>query len=484
MKYSALLLSTLFVISSCADTETTSDKSETTSQPTVQEILNQDKKPNIIFILTDDQRWDAMGANGNDIIKTPYMDKLANEGINFKNAFVTTPICASSRASLMTGMFERTHNFTFGKPKLDNRYMFNSYPYLLKQSGYATGFVGKWGMQVNEGIQDSLFQFNEQVWFPYNHFIDGDSVHIADIHGDHAIDFVKQNKDKPFCLSFSFLSPHAHDSDPEQYYWPEYVDSMYADVEIPLPATANQAFFDTLPEFMKVGFNRQRWFWRYDTEEKRQHMVKAYYKVISTVDSVIGRLQATLEEEGIADNTVIIFMGDNGAFLGERGFAGKWTMHEHSLRVPMMIYDPRIPASERGKTYEEMVLNIDITPTILDIAGVDIPKNYQGESLTDFYSDGPKDWRTSIFTEHLMENENIFQTNGYRDDTWKFIQYDNYDYIELYNHKEDFDETVNLAYNPDYADMVKKFKGKNDSTIAALIAQRYSDQIIVKEPKK
>jgi len=208
--------------------------------------------------------------------------------------------------------------------------------------------------------------------------------------------------------------------------------------------------------------NRKRWYWRYDTPEKRQKMVKGYYKMISTVDSVVGRIQAALKEEGLAENTVIIFMGDNGYFLGERGYAGKWTLHEHSIRVPMMIYDPRQPESERGKSFEEMVLNIDITPTILKLAGVDIPESYHGESLTAFYGQTPKKWRSSIFMEHqLTSNPLLIMTDGYRDHTWKFIRYENNpEFIELYNHQEDFNEAKNLAYNSEYADQCDSIAGK------------------------
>ena len=153
-----------------------------------------EKKPNIIFILTDDQRWDALGFAGNPIIKTPNMDKLAGSGLYFKNAFVTTSICAASRASLFTGLYERTHNYTFGQPPLNNQYIFESYPYLLRKAGYKTGFVGKFGVKVNEGIKDSLFDWSKETAWPYIKEIDGKKVHLADIEGNHAIDFIKSNK--------------------------------------------------------------------------------------------------------------------------------------------------------------------------------------------------------------------------------------------------------------------------------------------------
>lgn len=432
------------------------------------------KKPNIIFIVTDDQRWDALGYAGNEIIQTPNMDKLADQGLYFKNAFVTTPICAASRATLFTGLYERTHDFTFGKPKLKDEYMYQSYPYLLRKAGYKTGFVGKFGVKVNEGIEDSLFTWSKKTFFPYMKELDGKQVHLADINGDHAIDFIKSSKDTPFCLSLSFWSPHAEDSKEEQYFWPDYVDSLYTDNTIATPETADPSFFEALPEFLKTSMNRKRWYWRYDTPEKHQKMVKGYYKMISTVDHVIGRIQSSLEAEGLAENTVIILMGDNGYFLGERGYAGKWTLHEHSIRVPLIIYDPRQPQSTRSKTYSKLVLSVDVTPTILSLAGVYIPDGYHGESLTTFYNQAPGEWRSSIFLEHRLEgNPLLIKTDGIRDNTWKFIRYDDHpNYIELYNHKDDPNETVNLAFDEKYYKMVRHYESLCDSAVNIFMADR------------
>jgi len=434
------------------------------------------ENPNIIFILTDDQRWDALGYAGNDIIQTPNMDALASSGLYFANAFVTTPICAASRASLFTGLYERTHNYTFGRPNLRDEYMYASYPYLLRKAGYKTGFVGKFGVKVNEGIEDSMFSKSVKTSYPYLKEVDGQKVHLADINGAHAIDFIRSNKDSAFCLSLSFWSPHAEDHSKDQYFWADYVDGLYEGITIPTPETADPAFFESLPEFLKTSMNRKRWYWRYDSLEKRQRMVKGYYKMISTVDHVIGRIRKTLVEEGISDNTIIILMGDNGYFLGERGYAGKWTMHEHSIRVPLIIYDPRQKVSERGKTIEEKVLNIDVTPTILKLAGVEPPDRYQGKSLTAFYGSAPDKWRSSVFLEHRLKgNPLLIRTDGIRDDNWKFIRYDDHpDYIELYNHREDPNEIINLAYDAEYAPLVSHYKSLCDSAVNILLA----DQIV------
>lgn len=440
----------------------------------IEEISTLDgRKPNIIFILTDDQRWDALGFAGNDIISTPNMDKLAQSGLFFENAFVTTPICAASRASLFTGLYERTHNYTFGKPNLDNKYMYESYPYLLRTNGYKTGFVGKFGVNINQGIEDSLFDWTKKTYWPYLKEVNGKQKHLADINGDYAIDFIKESKDQPFCLSLSFWSPHADDGVEEQYFWPEYCNDLYTDIDIPVPETADPAFFEALPDYLKTTMNRKRWYWRYDTPEKHQEMVKGYYRMISCVDSVLGRINIALEEEGIADNTVIILMGDNGYFLGERGYAGKWLMYEQSLRVPLIVFDPRQPESTRIKTYSEVVLNIDVTPTILKLAGIETPESYQGKSLTNFYRSNPEDWRSTAFFEHRMENEIIPKTECLRDEDWKFIRYEgNEELIELYNYTRDPDETNNLAYDEKYRDIVDYYTLKCDSIVKSLINDR------------
>jgi arylsulfatase A-like enzyme len=249
---------------------------------------------------------------------------------------------------------------------------------------------------------------------------------------------------------------------------------LYADTKIPVHETADPAFFEALPEFLKTTMNRKRWYWRFDTPEKHQEMVKGYYRMISGVDHVIGRIQAALEEEGLAENTVIILMSDNGYFLGERGYAGKWLMHEPSIRVPMIIYDPRQPESKRGRTLEDMVLNVDVTPTILSLAGVDIPESYHGEDLTGFFSGIPENWRSSIFCEHRLENNPLLpKTECYRDDTWKFIRYEaEPGLIELYNFRKDPNETNNLAQDSGYEDRLQYYRHKCDSLAEWLMSER------------
>lgn len=433
-----------------------------------------EQKPNIIFILTDDQRRDALGYAGNPIIHTPNMDRLASSGLYFENAFVSTPICAASRATLFTGLYERTHNYTFGRPNLADGYMMESYPYLLRKNGYRTGFVGKFGVNVNTGITDSIFDSFVSTRYPYLMEENGEPRHLADIHGDEAIRFIESSGEEPFCLSLSFWSPHAEDNTYQQYFWAPYVDSLYRDVKIPDPANADTSFFNALPDFLQTSMNRKRWYWRFDSLQKRQNMVKGYYRMISTVDHVMGRITNKLDHLGLADNTIIILMGDNGYFLGERGYAGKWTMHELSIRVPLFIYDPR--KSSGIRTVREMVMNVDVTPTILDLAGVSAPARYQGSSLVPFFDSAPVNWRTSVFTEHRLEgNDLLLRTDGYRDQQYKFIRYDDHDYLELYDLHSDPDESSNLAYSDQFSHLVGTYDMKCDSIIGKLLSDRLEE---------
>ncbi|MFC2096853.1 sulfatase [Bacteroidota bacterium] len=433
-------------------------------------LISKKKRPNIIFIITDDQRWDALGCAGNNIIHTPNMDKLAEKGIRFENAYVTTPICASSRASAFTGLYERTHKYTFTKPPVERKYTDTSYPVLLKKSGYKTGFIGKFGIKVEEGVRDEMFDWVKWGSLPYFKK-DNPGRHMTEIHGDQAIDFIREhNSDQAFCLSLSFWAPHADDGKSEQYFWPSSCNNLYKDKKIPVPKSADPAFFNSFPDFLKKSMNRERWYWRFDNPQKYQNMVKGYYRMISGVDEVLGRITDELKANNIDNNTIIILTGDNGYFLGERGFAGKWLMHDPSIHIPIIIYDPRNTDSQLNKKKNEFVLNIDITKTILDYAGLEIPEIMQGRSLVSLLNNKNNKWRDNIFCEHLWDHPDIPQSECIRNNNWKYIRYQKHkEYIELYDLKNDPDEINNLAFKKEYSDLVSDFNRKCDEKIELLI---------------
>lgn len=441
----------------------------------------QEERPNIIFILTDDQRWDAMGYAGNEIIETPNMDALADRGIYFKNAFSTTPISAASRASILTGMYERTHGYTFGQGPLREQYARISYPVHLKENGYHTGFFGKLGIIYRNAAQlfDEVEFFDREDKFKdrrgyYHQTIDGDTVHLTTYASYKAQEFIENAPaNKPFCLSISFSAPHAHDAAEEQYFSdPEYAH-LYEGILIPPPLLKEDKYFNILPEEVRDGFNRIRWYWRFNTEERYQQYIKAYYRMITQVDTEIGNIRKLLEEKGIAENTVIIFASDNGYFLGDRQLADKWLMYDTSIRIPLIVYDPRV----KSKKVEEPVLNIDIPSTILDLASIPLPQYYQGESLLNYYQRNRKTpKRSAILFEHLWEKDEIPSSEGIRADRWKYFRYRFIDAPEeLYDLKNDPLETTNLALVPKYKKVVEKLRKECDQQASKYKNEKLAD---------
>ncbi|MGF1636921.1 MAG: sulfatase, partial [Cyclobacteriaceae bacterium] len=427
-------------------------------------------RPNIIFILTDDQRWDALSYAGNELVHTPEMDKLAQSGIYFKNAFVTTPICAGSRASILTGLHERTHAYNFQTGPLKEAFMQMSYPRIMKDAGYHTGFFGKLG--VNYGDAASFFDefdnydrnnnYKDKRGYFYK-TLGNDTVHLTQYTGQQALDYIdKSNPNQPFCLSLSFSAPHAHDPAEDQFFWQSETDHLLQDIEIPKAPYSDDKYFNSLPESVKAGFNRLRWTWRFDTPEKYQHSVKGYYRMISGIDLEIAKIRQHLKKKGLDQNTIIILMGDNGYFLGERQLAGKWLMYENSIKVPLIIYDPRV---ELHQEVDAMALNIDIPSTMLDYAGIDIPEGWQGRSLMPLAKGTTSTLhRDTILIEHLWEFENIPPSEGVRTQEWKYFRYINdKSQEELYNIKNDPNERVNLAVSKKHRSVLAKMRQKCDA---------------------
>ncbi|SNR70791.1 Arylsulfatase A [Lutibacter agarilyticus] len=440
-------------------------------------VLAQEKKahkdkPNIIFILTDDQRFDAIGYVGNKYVHTPQMNDLAEAGTYFNNAIVTTPICAASRASIWTGLYERSHNYNFQTGNIRDEYMANSYPILLRKNGYHTGFYGKFGVKYGdlESQFDEFEDYDRNNRFPdrrgyYYKTIDKDTVHLTRYTGQKALDFIdKTSSEQPFLLSLSFSAPHAHDRAEDQYFWQNTTNNLLADTTIPGPVLADDKYFDAQPEIVKKGFNRLRWTWRYDTPEKYQHSLKGYYRMIAGIDLEIAKIREKLKEKGLDKNTVIIVMGDNGYFLGERQMAGKWLMYDNSIRVPLIIFDPRV---NKHQDIDEMALNIDVTSTIADIAGVSIPDSWQGKSLMPLVKNEKTSIeRDTILIEHIWDFSEIPPSEGVRTSEWKYFRYVNDKSIEeLYNLKKDPLETNNLIGKKKYQKVAANLRLKCDELI-------------------
>lgn len=412
------------------------------------------KRPNIIFVLTDDQRFDALGAAGNTIIKTPNLDKLAKKGLLFANAYVTTSICCVSRASILSGQYESRHGINDFSTDFSPLALQNTYPQLLKKSGYKIGFVGKYGVGENPPSEDfDYWSCNKKGQPPYIYRnAQGKPVHHTDSVSHDIEIFLNRFADKgPFCLSVGFKAPHELDGKPPRYITQARFDNLYRDVTIPVPETADPKYWASFPDFFRTDVNvgRDRWNWFFSTPEKYQESVKDYYRLVTGVDEAVGKMMAQLKSLGIDKNTVIIFMGDNGFYLGEHGLEGKWYGHEESIRVPLIVYDPH--SKNNGRKVEDMVLNIDIAPTILSLAGATVPSNMQGRPLLGRFDNG-KPKRTDFFYEHTYnKSPKIPRVEGVVGKEFKYMNFIEHGYEELYDTKKDPKETKNLAGEKRYA---------------------------------
>lgn len=420
-------------------------------------------RPNIVFILTDDQRFDAAGYLGHPIVKTPHIDKLASRSVRFRNSFATTPICAASRASLLTGSYERTHRYTFGTKPLAKELCENSYPATLRRAGYRTALFGKVGVNYEAGEAPKMFDKLKSYVYPYvRKTADGGTRHIDEMATDDALAFIdSQPKGQPFCLSISYNSPHAQDGVLDDLYpAPQSVAGMYQDTPIPQPPMSEGKYFDELPTFLQKAMNRVRWYWQFDTREKYIKNMRAYYRMVSGIDVEVGRVLTKLDDLGLQRDTVVIFMSDNGYFIGERGLSGKWVHFEESLRVPLLIYDPRQKA--RSRDVQEMALNIDVAPTILEMAGVTPGQKYQGKSLYGLVKGEKMSWRKDFFCEHLMKEATIPKWEGVRGSRYVYARYfeQNPPFEFLHDLQTDPHETKNLANDPGYSKQLKMMRSR------------------------
>jgi arylsulfatase A-like enzyme len=432
-------------------------------QPTVLQAQEPGRavRPNIIFLLADDLRWDALGCMGNCIIQTPHIDALAKRGVRFRNAFVTTSICAVSRASIFTGQYARRHKINDFVTDLAPEAFARTYVALLRAAGYRVGFIGKFG--VGARLPAKAFDYWRGFPGQGSYFKKGETVHLTRRMGDDALEFLKTcDRGTPFCLSVSFKSPHAQDGAPREFPPDPRDEDLYANVKIPVPKTADDQFFRALPEFVQKSEGRKRWQRRFATPEQYQKVVRDYYRLITGMDREIGRIVAALEQLGLADNTLIVFTSDNGFFLGERGMADKWLMYEESIRVPLIVCDPRLPAPRRGNSVEAMALNIDLAPTLLDYAGLPAPREMQGRSLRPLVAGRPVAWRTDWFYEHHTLPKIIPPSEGVRTERWAYLRWMAVEPAveELYDVQADPLEEHNLAGRPEHRETLARLRAR------------------------
>ena len=441
-------------------------------------------RPNIVFILCDDLRPDALGCYGAKHVKTPHIDALAARGVRFQNAFCTTSLCSPSRASLLTGLYAHRHgvrdNFTELPEKLPH------WPGQLRSEGYATAYIGKWHMGENNDAPRPGFDWfvthkGQGKYFDTEWNVNGlrretPQGYYTHVVTDYAIDWLKQQRGKPWVACIGQKAPHS-------FYFPEEkYKHTFDDVRVPYPASAF-----TLED--KPAWIRQRlrtWHgiygplfeWRKNFSDDRpeavkdfENMVRAYWGTVLSVDDSVGRLVAYLRESGELDNTLIVFMGDNGLLEGEHGMVDKRTMHEPSIRIPLIACGPGLPA---GNVVDEQVLTIDVAPSLLDLCGAPPLGDIQGKSWKKLAAAGDPAWRKAWFYEYNYEKQFPYTPNirGIRTEHWKFIRYPHGDgspdkhLPELYNLVDDPGELHNLAAAPAHAAV----RARLERQLAALLA--------------
>lgn len=453
--------------------------------------------PNVVFLLTDDQRADALGCSGNSVIRTPHIDQLASDGVRFTNAFVTTSICPVSRASILTGQYMRRHGVTDFSRSLPPEAMHMTYPRLMRRAGYYTGFIGKWGIGTSRsaaGIASRSFDYWAGAAYQGNYWheatcpyvtSDGlrgklqsactcgsrgdrpregreglrDAKHMTtEITPTKCAQFLdSRDRSRPFCLSVSFKAPHQPGSD----FDPRLRD-MYAGQEMPLSETASVEDSVRQPGFLMASRSGAGGARVAPSHVGLQQKLRDYYRLITGIDTAVGWLRAAIAERGLEENTVFVLTSDNGQLFGENGLTGKWLMHEASIRVPLVIFDPRLPAQSRGRTSDEMALNIDIAPTLLDFAGVTPPENMQGASLVPLLADPERAHRDDWFYEHHFRSDRyaIESTEGVRTRRWKYTRYIDQDphYEQLFDLETDPLERSNLVGEAEHEERLQKMR--------------------------
>ena len=400
-------------------------------------------RPNLLFIMTDDHAAHAISAYGSRVNQTPNLDRIADNGVRMDAAFCTNAICTPSRASILTGTYNHVNHVTTLDTPLDNSLW--TFPQALQDAGYATGLIGKWHLGHGPDHDPVGFDFwrvlpgqghyHNPVMIEQDGGILERGGYVTDLITDDSIEFIDEHADQPFALFCHHKAPHRTWEPAARHF------TMYDDVDIPEPHT----FRDDLegrPEVIKAmrmhmmdldpvtdlnavvpdGLSEDEEIaWRY------QRYMRRYLGVIAAVDESIGRLLDHLEERGILDNTIVVYTSDQGFFLGDHGWFDKRLMYEESLRMPLLIqYPNRI---RPGSTSDDIVVNVDFGPTLLDLMGVEIPDNVQGRSFAPILDgDTPDDWPESMYYRYWMHRDaahNCPAHYGVRTKTHKLICYYN-----------------------------------------------------------
>lgn len=426
--------------------------------------------PNIVIFYTDDQPQRALGYL-EDFFSTPNMDRLAETGIVFENSFVTSSICCVSRASFLTGQHSLRHGVNSFDTPLTTEQMERTYNGILRQAGYRTAFLGKFAIGHPRSAPRELCLPEDQfdLWYgftqslSYSQMVDGEKRYVTTIMEEKAIDFIRETPEgQPFLLTLSLPEPHGQ-AGPWNYRDPDFILEPPPGPPI-RPETMNQDALGQLPQAILDSRNHsslQRYSEGYETY---MLTVRDY---IARADLAIGRIMQALEDLNLADNTVVIFASDNGSMWGAKGLSGKWNMYEESIRVPLIIYDPRLPTSAQGSR-QQMALNIDMAPTIISMAGLTVPEEMQGKDLSEILKKPNASGRNDWYYYHVVETASLGKPlprcEGVRTEQWKYIRYMGTDPLqeELFMLYSDPLEENNLANNPEYETILTELRERCD----------------------
>ncbi|KAL7531285.1 hypothetical protein ACHAWF_003702, partial [Thalassiosira exigua] len=418
---------------------------------------------NVVVLYADDWSFRTLGAmeralrNTNykvpEFIKTPNIDALAKNGVLFTHNAVTTSVCSVSRATMYTGQYASVHRSPLpGDTAMfaDDKWNETLFPLLHDKGGYRCGMVGKWHHAAPPGVHDTF-----EMWRAYfgRHYEnrDGRMEHVTDLNERDAIDFLKDERrgEGRFALLVSFFAIHAEDGNPEQYRPQNRTSHLYANETVPTvnlllfnetrstPKTATDEHFRRLPPFLQTQRNiaRERWIYRYKTPAMYQHMQKKLLRMATEVDTAVGNIVSALRERNVLDNTLVIFTADNGNLYGEHGMCEKWYPYEESLRVPLVVYDPRLPRDRRGIANDEFTLNVDLAPTILSAAKIPVPNAMQGRDVSQLYLN-PRSrawWRKEFYYEWFFGGpHDLPKSLAYVRKDAKYIVYPEHSYEELF----------------------------------------------------
>ncbi len=426
------------------------------------------QRPNLLVLLSDDQRPDTLGCYApNRPLPTPNFDKLAADGIRFTNGFVTTPICAVSRACILTGRYSCNTGMMRFRSVIAGDVFENSYNMLLQKAGYYTGQLGKYGVRASkETIARYDFFDGSQDQGPAFREYKGKTLHDSEWLTQRTSDFLDSVPEgKPFCLQVNYKAPHASAKPaPED-------DHLLDDYAFPRHPLDNAEEAAKIPELVRGSF-LDVCYRRAFNDKTGDHnpFCRQYYEKIASMERSVGDIRRMLAERGLADNTVIIFLSDHGAHWGDKHLYGKWSPYEPSLKIPFIVYDPR-PGGQKGVVRDDMVLNIDVAPTLLDLAGVDIPDVMDGRSLVPLISGNrtrdsrlvTRGWRTHFYFEHYhsgAKGKYIARNEGIRTVEAKYLRWiDPPEPIEeSYDLLTDPMETRNLLNAPEQWDRVRELR--------------------------